>query len=198
MYVVNCQDLNGCTGVVNIDSWNVQNAGTNPASHLNAVPTNGTVVEGVPSDTYWEFDSGLRSQVGPTATATLVSDAGVDAFPEAPSAQGQVPTQGQAPTLGQAPTQGGGSTVAPASTTQAASRERCVVPNLGHRTLQDGRRVLIRAHCELGKIRRPHNTRVRLGRDRRYVLRVVRQSVRVRSVHAQRFRVGVTLGWVRR
>jgi hypothetical protein len=64
---------------VTVDQWDIANA-SNPAAHLNAHPRDGTVVEGLPSRSYWVFAGGLRRLTSGSAGAVLVDDAGVAAF----------------------------------------------------------------------------------------------------------------------
>ncbi len=78
----------GAQPSVTVDPWDIANAG-NPSSHLNSVPVNGTVVEGLPSHSYYVFVSGpfigtsLRP-VNPTSSATAVDDASLSSFPRLP------------------------------------------------------------------------------------------------------------------
>jgi hypothetical protein len=65
---------------VTVDEWDIENV-TNPAAHLNATPANGTIVEGLPSDTDWIFESGLRSPIPANAAAVAVDDFGLAAYP---------------------------------------------------------------------------------------------------------------------
>ena len=44
----------GTPSVASIDKWSIINAGT-PASHMRAAPADGTIVRGLPSDSYWSF-----------------------------------------------------------------------------------------------------------------------------------------------
>jgi hypothetical protein len=62
----------------------------------------------------------------------------------------------------------------------------CTVPRLVHLTLAQVGRVLARAHCQLGRIRRPRHV------PRRHVLRVVRQSARAGSTHPANYPVDIT------
>ena len=57
LYVSGCGNLGGCPGAVNIDVWDVQNAG-NPASHLNPVPSAGTFLRDPGSGGIWEVAGG--------------------------------------------------------------------------------------------------------------------------------------------
>jgi len=66
---------------VTVDEWDIDNAAS-PAAHLNVAPADGTVVEGLPSGTYWSFTSGLRSELLATAGAVTVDDVGLAAYPE--------------------------------------------------------------------------------------------------------------------
>ena len=63
-----------------IDAWDMQNI-ANPVAHLNAKPSDGTVVEGLPSKTYWSFASGYRSPAAANSAAVPVDDVGLAAFP---------------------------------------------------------------------------------------------------------------------
>ncbi len=62
-----------------IDQWDVDND-SNPYAHLRSAPLDGTVVEGLPSGTYWSFEGGLRTQVPAASGATGVDDFGLGAF----------------------------------------------------------------------------------------------------------------------
>lgn len=115
-----------------IDSWDISNI-TNPASHLRATPNDGTIVEGLPSNTFWEFSGGGRYQVGQSTNAISVDDTGLQGF----------------------------ALVAPPSGGSGLHTSRCVVPSLRRKTLSQARRSLRRAHCRLGKVakpRRAHHT----------------------------------------
>ena len=79
--VSNWSVFGGVQPYVTVDEWDIENI-SNPAAHLNVTPVNGTLVEGLPSETYWSFNEGLRSQVSTTAGATTIDDSGLAAFPE--------------------------------------------------------------------------------------------------------------------
>jgi hypothetical protein len=68
---------------VTIDPWDLFRAG-NPATHLNARPVDGTVVEGLPSGSYWVFAQGRRRVSAANATAVRVDESGLTAFPTVP------------------------------------------------------------------------------------------------------------------
>ena len=75
LYVTSCATLSGCPGDINIDPWDIANIG-NPASHLNSVPSNGTVVEGLPSKQFWTFSGGDCFERSNTAAgAVAINDA---------------------------------------------------------------------------------------------------------------------------
>ena len=112
---------------VAIDEWDIDNV-SNPAAHLNAAPADGTIVEGLPSQSYWSFTAGGRVPTEASAAAITVDDVGLAAFPELPPPTGGSPL---------------------------ASTPRCVVPQLRHMTIGHARRALRRAHCRLGKVHRP-------------------------------------------
>jgi hypothetical protein len=64
---------------VTIDQWDLANI-SSPAAHLNAKPFEGTVVEALPSRTYWVFAGGRRRLTSARAAAVQVDDAGLAAF----------------------------------------------------------------------------------------------------------------------
>jgi hypothetical protein len=76
----NCSVLGGCTGATLVDPWAIANP-SSPSAHLNVTPANGTLVEGLPSATYWSISGGKRTQVGSTPSATAVNDSSLSKFP---------------------------------------------------------------------------------------------------------------------
>jgi hypothetical protein len=64
---------------VTIDQWDLANI-SSPAAHLNAKPFDGTVVEALPSRTYWAFGGGRRRLTSARAGAVQVDEAGLAAF----------------------------------------------------------------------------------------------------------------------
>jgi Domain of unknown function (DUF1906) len=69
---------------VTIDEWDLQNV-SNPAAHLLTRPVDGTIVEGLPSDTYWQFKSGARRSIPPSPAAVQVDDVGLAPYPVRPA-----------------------------------------------------------------------------------------------------------------
>jgi hypothetical protein len=69
----------GARRAVLIDQWNLDNT-SNPLSHLNAKPADGTIVEGLPSHQFWGFSAGDRGRISPTSGAITVDDAGLGTF----------------------------------------------------------------------------------------------------------------------
>jgi hypothetical protein len=67
----------GLDAAVTVDPWDIANP--TPA-HLAASPADGTIVEGLPSRTYWVFDAGARRMLAATSAATQVDDAALKAF----------------------------------------------------------------------------------------------------------------------
>jgi hypothetical protein len=65
---------------VTIDPWDIQNI-SSPLAHLNARPTDGTVVEGLPSQSYWVLTGGNRVPTQASQAAVAVDDAALAAFP---------------------------------------------------------------------------------------------------------------------
>jgi hypothetical protein len=68
---------------VTIDQWDLANL-SSPSAHLNAKPFEGTLVEGLPSRTYWVFAGGRRRLTSARAAAVQVDDAGLAAFAAIP------------------------------------------------------------------------------------------------------------------
>jgi hypothetical protein len=62
-----------------------------------------------------------------------------------------------------------------------------VVPPLRHMTLRQATLALRRAHCRLGKVRRPRHVR------RHHILRVSGQSARPRTRHRSGYPVDIRL-----
>jgi hypothetical protein len=169
----------GVAPSVTIDQWDIDNI-SNSLSHLLAAPSDGTVVEGLPSGVYWAFNAGLRAATSANACATQVDDAGLAAFGQA-SPTGETGGGGVAP---------GGSAVCgetALSKPKATPIKVCAVPRLKHMTLARARTALTRANCSLGKIRQPSHV------ARRRILHVFGQSAPVHSKHAVRYRVNVRL-----
>jgi hypothetical protein len=80
MYISSCANLPaGCATPVGIDQWDIANAG-NYLSGLVAAPSNGTVVEGLPSGSYWEFELGGLISTSPSSLAVAVDDASLSSF----------------------------------------------------------------------------------------------------------------------
>lgn len=113
---------------ITVDEWELQNL-TNPLAHLRPVPLNGTVVEGLPSQTYWSFKGGVRQAARLNAAAVAVDDQGLAVFPEAAGALSPL----------------------------AQTSIRCVVPRLERLILVKARAALTRAHCRLGTVIRPRH-----------------------------------------
>lgn len=169
----------GLQPYVAVDQWDLSNL-ANPAAHLNASPANGTVVEGLPSRTYWSFVGGLRSPAASTMWAIAVDDAGLAAFPQ------NVPPVSVLSSNQTGSSQGSG----PSGSYPSGSRssEACIVPQLRGMTLATARRALTRAHCELGRVRAPRHPK------RHHTPHVVRQSAHRATHHRPHYRVNITLG----
>jgi hypothetical protein len=156
----------GIQPYVVVDAWNIANAGS-PLSHVALTPADGTVVQGLPSNSYWLFCSGQRTSVPADAKAVEVDDAGLAAF-----AQG---------------TNSACAIVRDAGALQTPVVKHCVVPRLKHMTLTRAHRALLKANCRVGKLRKPRHVK------RRHTLRVFGQSAKVRSQHPARYRVNIWL-----
>ena len=152
-----------------VDEWDIDNI-TNPAAHLNAAPADGTIVEGLPSDSYWSFSGGLRTSAAAASGAVSVDDVGLAAFPLATCPAGQTGTPPNCKTP-----------------KQVLLRSRCVVPNLKHMKLSTAKRALREAHCGVGTVRRPKHVRPH------HVLRVISQSAVTGAQHSANYPVNLTL-----
>jgi hypothetical protein len=85
--VTDCGALSGCASPVAVDQVAITEAGgsaTPSLAHLASAPANGTVLEGLPSQSYWSFKSGYRSPTAATATAVAVNDVSLAVYPEVP------------------------------------------------------------------------------------------------------------------
>ena len=148
----------GTKSSVAVDQWDIDNT-ANPEAHLRSAPADGTLVEGLPSDAYWSFDSGERTETNPNGAAVQVDDAGLLAFPQAARKAASSP----AGVPGSSSEAGGatpGSTARPTPTVQSHSSSACLAPRLLHLTLPAARRALARSHCRLGKVTRPRRSKV--------------------------------------
>ncbi|HET9102736.1 MAG TPA: DUF1906 domain-containing protein [Solirubrobacteraceae bacterium] len=144
---------------VTIDAWDLQNIG-NPLDHLTATPLDGTLVQGLPSGRFWSFATGTRSAAQANPGATGVEDQALSPFAIV------------------AHTGGVGTSVAVVN---------CTAPRLKHLSLVRARGALRKAHCRLGRVRRPR----RWGRH--HLLRVFGQSVRPGSAHPSGYRINIRL-----
>ena len=64
---------------VSVDQWDLANV-SSPAAHLDAKPRDGTVVEGLPSRSYWVFAGGRRRLTSASLAAVQVDDVGLAAY----------------------------------------------------------------------------------------------------------------------
>ncbi|MBS1862885.1 MAG: C40 family peptidase [Actinobacteria bacterium] len=82
-----------------VDQWDVDNE-SSPYAHLRSAPLDGTVVEGLPSHSYWLFSGGLRGSSSAASGAVAVDDVGLAAFPVSGS---ETASSGSAATSSRAP-----------------------------------------------------------------------------------------------
>jgi hypothetical protein len=68
---------------VTVDPWDLASAG-NPETHLNARPVDGTVVEALPSGSYWVFAQGRRRVASASASEVRVDESGLAPYPTVP------------------------------------------------------------------------------------------------------------------
>ena len=71
------------SSAITIDEWDILHA-RSPLAHLSVRPADGTIVEGLPSQTYWVFQSGTRQTIPATSAAIQVDDAALDPYPMVP------------------------------------------------------------------------------------------------------------------
>ena len=64
---------------VSVDQWDLANV-SSPAAHLNTKPRDGTVVEGLPSRSYWVFAAARRRLTSASLAAVRVDDVGLAAY----------------------------------------------------------------------------------------------------------------------
>jgi Domain of unknown function (DUF1906) len=67
-----------------VDPWDLSNLAS-PLSHLRAVPADGTVIEGLPSGSYWSFRQGERRPVAASPAAVAIDDADLAPYAIAPA-----------------------------------------------------------------------------------------------------------------
>jgi Domain of unknown function (DUF1906) len=189
-----------------VDAWDIANAG-NPASHLNAVPSNGTFLTTTTGMTYrvaggapiavttWSVFGGAKPAVtiDPwdianiwNAAAHLVYRPAVGTVVEGlPS--GAYWEFGPKNRYLVAPNPAAAVRVDDHGLTPYSAIP-CRVPGLGHKTLAQVKASLLKADCHLGKVRDRPQTR------RRHTLRVIKQSPKARAKRVAYYTVGVTLG----
>jgi hypothetical protein len=76
--VTNCAAIGGCTAELTLDGYALSSN-----DHLNAWPTDGTVLVGEPSGSTWIITAGKKNPATVTAGAVAVNDATVAAIPNA-------------------------------------------------------------------------------------------------------------------
>jgi hypothetical protein len=81
--ITNAELFPGLSSAVTVDPWDLARP-SSPHAHLAARPADGTIVEGLPSRSYWVFDGRSRRTVSPSSTATQVDDDALNAFPIVP------------------------------------------------------------------------------------------------------------------
>lgn len=140
---------------------------------------------GITTEVFWEPPLALGAEAAPLGADTLGDESAFNADVEPsiasppPTSKGGGEASGPSPVGGGTPpSSGGGGT--PSS---SAEPPQCVVPRLGAKRLAAARKMLIQAHCRLGKVR---------GR-RTHTALVVSQSPQTGKRLAAGAKVGVTL-----
>jgi surface antigen len=88
LHITSCTppDIDSCGGYIEIDEAAVTKAGGSaPWNHLRARPADSTVIETVPSGSYFSYKSGLCSRTRASSAAVAVNDNSVDCTPPAVS-----------------------------------------------------------------------------------------------------------------
>ena len=188
-----------------VDQWDIDNVG-NPVSHLNAVPSNGTflttttglnyrVAGGAPIGiTTWSPFGGAQPSVtiDPWDVENIFNPAAHLAFrPAIGTVVEGLPSKAYwefgpknrylvapSPAAVRVVDQG----------LRMYSAIPCRVPGLGHMTLAQVNKALLKADCHLGKVHDHPLTR------RRHTLRVIKQVPKARTKHVADYTVGITLG----
>jgi Quinohemoprotein amine dehydrogenase, alpha subunit domain III len=89
--ITDCAALgsSGCNfaNVVEVNTATITGEGTSAGGvqHLNRTPANGTPVEGLPSDTFWEFIGATRQSIAAPARYTPLNDAAIDVYRVGPT-----------------------------------------------------------------------------------------------------------------
>ena len=69
----------GTQSSIVIDPWDIANT-TNPLAHLNDTPASGTIVQGLPSGRFWQFQNGKIQSVASSPAAIQVDDQALATF----------------------------------------------------------------------------------------------------------------------
>lgn len=189
-----------------VDASDIANAG-NPASHVNAVPSNGTflttttgltyrVAGGAPvAVTTWSVFGGVQPAVtiDPWDIANIGNPAARLAYRPAVGTVVEGLPSGAYWEFGPknrylvAPNPAAAVRVDDHGLTPYSAIP-CRVPGLGHMTLAEVKAALMKADCHLGKVKDKPLTR------RRHTLRVIKQSPKAHTQKTAYYTVGVTLG----
>ena len=189
-----------------VDAWDIANAG-NPASHVNAVPSNGTflttttgltyrVAGGAPvAVTTWSVFGGVQPAVtiDPWDIANIGNPAARLAYRPAVGTVVEGLPSGAYWEFGPknrylvAPNPAAAVRVDDHGLTPYSAIP-CRVPGLGQMTLAEVKTALTKADCHLGKVKDKPLTR------RRHTLRVIKQSPKAHTQKTAYYTVGVTLG----
>src|SRR5579862_8654741 len=169
-----------------VDQWDVDNR-FDPHTHVRPAPADGTIVEGLPSASYWSFSSGYRSPTSANGSDTTVDDVGLAAYPQTSTGGGGSGSTGGSGGNGGAGSTGGSGGSGGSRGGRPHAGPACIVPRLRHMTLRKARGALQRAHCRLGRIHRPRHM------PHHHVLSVVSQSARARSSHRNGYAVNIVM-----
>lgn len=183
--VSNWSVFGGAQRSTTVDQWDVDND-SNPAAHVRSAPVDGTIVEGLPSGSYWSFASGHRSPAGPSSAAVAVDEIGLAAYSQS-GTTGSASTGPSGTVSGQSPTGPGAAQPSAPGTGTGGSSKICVVPRLLRMTVAQARHTLRQAGCRLGRIDRPRHP------GRGHVLRVRSQSIRPGSKRSSNTAIEVTV-----
>jgi hypothetical protein len=85
----------GCGSPVDVNQGSIDSNAPNPSNgvdHLLATPSDGTLVEGLPSGDYWEFVGGTVQAVGASSSAVQVDDSSISSYAVGPALTGSSPS----------------------------------------------------------------------------------------------------------
>jgi hypothetical protein len=169
VHIVSCVPLSACPGAVAVDPGTISG---HAGGRLLAVPKDGTLLRGLPSNTLWEIVGGARRQSFVNAPGITIDDGGISEIPlpaaPAPVIQPTPAAPAFAPII---------------SSTYSVSRKGTRFRSLSVRDVPAGSKVSV--HCS-------HKTRGCPYRSKNYTISTGKGSL-LGKLRTHRLRTGVTL-----